>query len=229
MLPSPPSPLSTSSVHYRTVPHHDRGGSTEATQKQSNVNTSLQDNRPRFVKQGLDFMTILTDFATVVAPLALLGFGIAVLLLDEDDADALIFARWRNATTVLATIFPILFASMVGRLVYELARWRLERGSTMGTLEQLMGSRTVGATIITQFSLRIFNPLGICLLLIWSFSPLGAQSLLRMLGSRLDPKMEPSTIVYFDTNGQTRAARNLGFQASGVDTMSPFESSLLAS
>ncbi|RTE78990.1 hypothetical protein BHE90_006510 [Fusarium euwallaceae] len=249
MLPSPPSPLSTSSVHYRTVPQyvspahpehgeqtveeystHDRGGlSTEATQKQPNVNTSLQDNRPRFIKQGLDFMTILTDFATVAAPLALLGFGIAVLLLDEDDADATIFSRWRNATTVLATIFPILFASMVGRLVYELARWRLERGSTMGTLEQLMGSRTVGATIITQFSLRIFNPLGICLLLIWSFSPLGAQSLLRMLGSRLDPKMEPSTIVYFDTNGQTRAARNLGFQASGVDTMSPFESSLLAS
>lgn len=118
---------------------------------------------------------------------------------------------------------------MVGRLVYELARWRLERGSTMGALEQLMGSRTVGATIITQFSLRIFSPLRICLLLTWSFSPLGAQSLLRMLGSCFDPKMEPSTIVYFDTNGQSRAARNLGMQASGADTMSPFESSLLAS
>jgi hypothetical protein len=81
---------------------HDRGGvSTEATQKQPNVNTSLQENRPRFIKQGLDFMTILTDFATVAAPLALLGFGIAVLLLDESDADALIFARWRNTTTVV--------------------------------------------------------------------------------------------------------------------------------
>ncbi|WAO84650.1 Hypothetical protein NCS54_00187000 [Fusarium falciforme] len=88
----------------------------------------------------------------------------------------------------------------------------------MGTLEQLMGSRIVGATIITQFSLRTFNPLGICLLLIWSFSPPGAQSLLRMLGSRLDPKMEPSIIVYFDTNGQTRAARNLGrIQGGSVD------------
>lgn len=84
------------------VSSHDRGGlSTEATQKQPNVNTSLQENRPRFIKQGLDFMTILTDFATVAAPLALLGFGVAVLLLDESDADGLIFARWRNATTVV--------------------------------------------------------------------------------------------------------------------------------
>lgn len=44
----------------------------------------------------------------------------------------------------MATVLPIVFASVVGRLMYETARWRLERGASVGSLEQLMGSRTVG-------------------------------------------------------------------------------------
>ncbi|KAK1673458.1 hypothetical protein BDP55DRAFT_634074 [Colletotrichum godetiae] len=49
---------------------------------------------------------------------------------------------WRNVINVLATLFPILYASIVGRLMVESARWKLEKGSNIGFLEQLMGSRT---------------------------------------------------------------------------------------
>lgn len=33
--------------------------------------------------------------------------------------------------------FPVLFAAIMGRLMYQMSRWMLERGATMGTLEQL--------------------------------------------------------------------------------------------
>lgn len=59
-------------------------------------------------------------------------------------------------------------------MVYEIARWKLEKGGRVGTLEHLIGSQTVGATILTQAKIGALNPLGISLLLVWSFSPLGA-------------------------------------------------------
>ena len=42
----------------------------------------------------------------------------------------------------LATIFPILFATVVGWCLRKLAQWKLEQGSTLEPLERLMGSQT---------------------------------------------------------------------------------------
>ena len=103
----------------------------------------------------------------------------------------------------LATIFPILFAAIMGRLMYQIARWKLEKGATMGTLEQLMGSRTIGSTVLTQIQLRTFNVLAVLLVLVWAFSPLGGQSLLRMLDLRLNTVVHPSAITYFDPDAQS--------------------------
>lgn len=81
----------------------------------------------------------------------------------------------------------------------EIARWKLEKGSTVGSLEQLMGSRTVGSTIHTLFEFRTINLLGIGLLATWSFSPLGAQAILRTLLTRPVPDIQAINAVYYDT------------------------------
>ncbi|KAJ4326672.1 hypothetical protein N0V84_002898 [Fusarium piperis] len=112
-----------------------------------------------------------------------------------------------NNSRQLGTLFPIVFASTVGRFVYEVARWKLEQGVTLGTLEQLIGSQTVGSTVLTHAKLCIMNPLAAGLLLIWIFSPLGGQSLLRILGSRLEPVVQNSTIVHFDTDAASILAQ----------------------
>lgn len=91
----------------------------------------------------------------------------------------------------------------MGRLMYQISRWKLEKGATMGTLEQLMGSRTIGSTLLTQFQLRSFNILSVSLILVWAFSPFGGQSFLRMLGLRLQTVTEPSSIVYFDNDAES--------------------------
>lgn len=104
----------------------------------------------------------------------------------------------------LSTLFPVLFAAIVGRLMMQAARWKLEEGSTLGSLEQLLGSRTVGGAILTPFHLRSLNFLGVGLLLLWAFSPLGAQATLRMVELRVAPRTEPSSALYFDTRSTSR-------------------------
>jgi hypothetical protein len=99
-------------------------------------------------------------------------------------------------------------------MVFEYARWKLERGATLDLLEQLIGSRTVGATLITQFNLGKFNILGLVLLILWAFSPLGSQSVLRMLRTQLEAVEKASRVLYFSTDAQSWLA--LGPRSSPV-------------
>ncbi|KAK1722166.1 hypothetical protein BDP67DRAFT_573208 [Colletotrichum lupini] len=102
----------------------------------------------------LGFFTIVTDCAAVVLPLGLIVFIVIVWRLDGSESTESSRGAWRNAITILATAFPILFASVAGRLTYEAARWKLETGTTLGSLEQFLGSRTVGATLLNLIQLR---------------------------------------------------------------------------
>jgi hypothetical protein len=107
------------------------------------------------------------------------------------------------------------FASVVGRMVYEVARWKLEKGATLGSLEQLLGSRTFGGTLITQLHLPAFNFLGLGLVLIWAFSPLGAQSVLRILESPLEGQFSAASVQYQDLTKSTELART-SFVSAGT-------------
>ncbi|KAG8674097.1 hypothetical protein FPOAC1_000060 [Fusarium poae] len=129
--------------------------------------------------------------------------------LDKKETEKEEFHKWKNAITVIASIFPIVFASIVGRMVFESARWKLEKGTTLDLLEQLIGSRTVGSTFTTQINLGKFNILGLVLLLIWAFSPLGSQSVLRMLDSRLERVTTDSGVAYFSTDAVSQLASDL--------------------
>ncbi|KAM0429260.1 hypothetical protein ACHAPT_006474 [Fusarium lateritium] len=192
---TPAQPLSAGSSTPKTDQHGPSPGS------------------PTFVREKLGFVTALTDFACVVCPLAFLIFAIFVLRkngrpIDED------FSQYQNAITTLATIFPILFAAIMGRLMYQISRWKLERGGTVGTLEQLMGSRTLGSTILTQAELHTFNILGLALIFVWAWSPLGGQGLLRMMDSRLKPVVTRSEIIHFDTDSTPEFATWMQVSAS---------------
>ncbi|KAF4457662.1 hypothetical protein F53441_422 [Fusarium austroafricanum] len=146
---------------------------------------------------------VFADFTLILLPLAVFGFAIAVALLDGKAIQKEEQRKWENAITVTASIFPILFASVVGRMVYEVARWKLEQGATLNLVEQLIGSRTVGSTITTLISFGRFNILGLALLVLWAFLPLGSQSVLRMLRTQQESQVEPSNLLYFSTDAQS--------------------------
>ncbi|CAF3652217.1 unnamed protein product [Fusarium graminearum] len=149
---------------------------------------------------------LFADCAATLVPIALIAFAIAIMRLDNKEAEQEDYHKWRNAINVIASAFPIAFASIVGRMVFEAARWKLEKGATLGLLEQLIGSRTVGSTFITQICLGKFNILGLVLLLLWAFSPLGSQAVLRTLGSKLEPVLSNSSVLYFSTDAKTELA-----------------------
>lgn len=90
-----------------------------------------------------------------------------------------------TAATYGPTFFPILFSAALGRFLTQLAYYRLERGTSVQTMEQLQGSQTVISTLMTQFTLRTWDQhfllIAGTLLSIWTLSPLGSQASLRFV------------------------------------------------
>lgn len=62
----------------------------------------------------------------------------------------------------------------------------------------MLGSRAIGSTFITLISLRIFNFLGLLLILLWAVSPIGGQACLRTPGLEKSLEFKPANISYFD-------------------------------
>uniref|UniRef100_A0A8H7N388 Uncharacterized protein n=1 Tax=Bionectria ochroleuca TaxID=29856 RepID=A0A8H7N388_BIOOC len=158
-------------------------------------------------RPGID--TFIADFFALTVPIAFLIFVIILVSKSGQRTDVASIQQWKDAAYVLSTLFPLLFAAIVGRLMTQAARCKLENGSTIETLEQLMGSRTVGGVFVTQFQLRALNILGLSLLLLWCISPLGAQSILRLVevGSAAETASRP--MMYFDTLGSSPSDNEL--------------------
>lgn len=87
----------------------------------------------------------------------------------------------RNTVNQGPTIFPIVFAAIVGGAMKVIATWRLQRGTTLGFVEQLLGSNTISGAVLTQAQLLAFNFTGLVLLILWALSPLGSQASLRVV------------------------------------------------
>ena len=98
-----------------------------------------------------------------------------------------------------STLFTAVSAAIVGKATTRYAVWQLERGATIGELEQLMQSRTVSGTFVTQMRLRSFSSLGLMFVSLWVLSPIGSQSPLRVLGTDTNTTISQYHISYVDT------------------------------
>jgi hypothetical protein len=98
------------------------------------------------------------------------------------------------------TIFPYLFALIIGRFIESFLKWRLEKGIRVQTLAHLNGSTTLGGTLITTFNIRSFGTLGLVLTVLWSLSPLGSQASIRFISANPVSAMSTVDVEYLDTN-----------------------------
>ena len=57
----------------------------------------------------------------------------------------------------------------------------MQQGTTIGQVEQLLGSNTISGAIFTQIKLRALNLTAIGIILLWVLSPLGSQAVLRVV------------------------------------------------
>lgn len=82
-----------------------------------------------------------------------------------------------------------------------------------------MKSKTVLSTLSTQFELRAFNAVGICLALLWALSPIGGQAALRIIETDFKQVFNTSETTYFDTE---TPGNFLGLGGATTITSDPF-------
>ncbi|KAH7385587.1 hypothetical protein DE146DRAFT_212907 [Phaeosphaeria sp. MPI-PUGE-AT-0046c] len=137
---------------------------------------------------SLDILgALLSLFFLVVASLSLSLNGNPVSAYGQDI----------KALTLLSpTIFPIVYAAILGKFLRRIGLFKAERGSTIGTLEQLIGSQSFFASIERQVGLRRMDLLGVTIIAAWLLSPLGGQASLRLLSTSRSEMVIDATVYY---------------------------------
>ncbi|KAL4906290.1 hypothetical protein BDW74DRAFT_177306 [Aspergillus multicolor] len=135
-----------------------------------------------------DTSSLSFDVILALIPIIFLALAITAIRLDGDDVSDY-GAKVIQTTKLAPSVFPIVFAAIVGSMMRSYALWRAERSASLGTLEQLNGSTSLAGTFLLMFALRRPAFLTLCILLLWTISPLGGQSALRMIFET------PSTVV----------------------------------
>ncbi|KAF2123504.1 hypothetical protein P153DRAFT_413440, partial [Dothidotthia symphoricarpi CBS 119687] len=160
-------------------------------------------NTPIYVKA----LNGLFDVLLFACSAAFLAFAIVVKLHDRVPT-----AEYPRLTTTLLratkygpTVFPILFASIIGRAAHAILLWRLEKGERVGLLDTLASSTSLTSTVISQLQLRSLSILGVALLVVWSLSPIGGQASVRVMSIGTKDAQIHESLSYMVNSGNLGA------------------------
>ncbi|KAK2808768.1 hypothetical protein FQN50_004440 [Emmonsiellopsis sp. PD_5] len=169
------------------------------------------------------FLTAL-EIVLAIIPTLFLVLGILAIRLDgkqiSDYGEKIV-----QGTKLGPSIFPIVFAAIVGNMLRRYALWRVENCAPLGLVEQLNSSTSFAGTVISVLALRRFGVLTTAILLLWAMSPLGGQSALRMLSQTSSELSQNISVSYMNMN------KSSGFSgtASMGDTLGATDSLYTAS
>ncbi|KIW29290.1 uncharacterized protein PV07_05115 [Cladophialophora immunda] len=160
---------------------------------------------PKTIKSSIG--SVLTDLVVdsllLAFSVAFLAFGLVVKLYDQ--APTALHKHTANtllsATKYGPSVFPILFACILGRAAHAILVWRLEKGERVGILDLLAGSTSLTSTVTSQLKLRIASFLGVALIAIWSLSPVGGQASFRQMTIGSNISSQPSEFTYMVYGG----------------------------
>ncbi|KAI1492894.1 hypothetical protein F5X96DRAFT_624158 [Biscogniauxia mediterranea] len=146
---------------------------------------------------------VVVDVVLLGFSVAFFAFGLLVRQYDQTPIDA--YPQTTNAllqaTKYGPSVFPILFACVVGRAAHAILIWRLEKGTYVGTLDLLAGSTSLTSTVTSQIQMRMISLLGVILLAIWALSPVGGQASFRQLSIGPKESSEPANYTYMTMGG----------------------------
>ncbi|PSN68120.1 hypothetical protein BS50DRAFT_475081, partial [Corynespora cassiicola Philippines] len=115
-------------------------------------------------------------------------------------SDASHLSILQDASGYGPTVFPILFAAIVGQAMHAIAHWRLENGERMKVLDQLLGSTGIFSAVATQFKFQNMGFVVASLICLWALSPIGGQASLRVLEYGSNTTSHLRTMHYLDWN-----------------------------
>ncbi|KID82897.1 hypothetical protein MGU_09821 [Metarhizium guizhouense ARSEF 977] len=160
----------------------------------------------------LSAQIVMTVFAALFIAFAAALAAIAVCL---DGKPTSPFGRFIQRTiSVSPTIFPIVFAGIIGKFFRALGLFAAERGVKLGILERLIGSQSLFSTFERQFAIRGQYLIGFAMVALWALSPLGGQSALRLLD--VSPRLVSanSTVRYLPISASLMTVASGGNGAS---------------
>jgi hypothetical protein len=109
------------------------------------------------------------------------------------------YGRKVEETLLLSpTIFPLIFAALMGRFFRYMGLYLAERGTTLGRLEHLVGCQSVFTALERQIAFRSWSAIGLFTVLVWLLSPVGGQSALRLIGQENNNVSSIVTVHYID-------------------------------
>jgi len=86
------------------------------------------------------------------------------------------------------------------------ASWRLERSIAIGSLEYILGSRSLGSAFLSIIKLRILNTWAPLILSVWCLWPVGGQASLRAVYAEVSYTNSSIDLHYSDNNNTTPIA-----------------------
>ncbi|KAH7394396.1 hypothetical protein BKA66DRAFT_299245 [Pyrenochaeta sp. MPI-SDFR-AT-0127] len=126
---------------------------------------------------------LLPHVVLLLIPVASVGLGISVLRINGH-AESNIGNSLVQAMAVISTLWPILFAAVLGPMLKAVALHFAARGARLGILEILSSSQTLVSAFRGGLTFRFFTWLSLGLTVVWSLSPIGGQGALRALELR---------------------------------------------
>ncbi|KAH3919091.1 hypothetical protein HBH56_028680 [Parastagonospora nodorum] len=149
----------------------------------------------------------LMVFDAVLASTPIMFVALALTAAGLDGKEASLYGFKLEQTLLLSpTIFPVIFAALMGRFFRSLGVYLAERGTTLGRLEQLFGCQSVFTALERQITLRYWSIVGVFTVLIWLLSPVGGQSALRLLSTENQNISSIATVRYLDPGSATTSS-----------------------
>ncbi|OIW29003.1 hypothetical protein CONLIGDRAFT_645147 [Coniochaeta ligniaria NRRL 30616] len=184
-------------------------------------------------------MTFLLEGILVLMSLAFLSLAILACHWNNMPSDSDQAAGMEQAMKLGPTLYPILFAALVGRSLKGIGRFRAERGSRISTLWPLMNNKTMFDAFLSQWYLARFSAVASALVLLWALSPLGGQASLRLMYKTNITATYEQDLRYMDSGvlGNIYAkyvmldSNDLGLEAQGLPLTMPalYQAALLQS
>ncbi|KAI1129564.1 hypothetical protein F5Y10DRAFT_147617 [Nemania abortiva] len=171
------------------------------------------------------------DLAIAAIALLFVAFALWIRKIDGTSAEpGSIGLKLYEAAQFAPTLYPLLFAAIVGGSIKSIASWKIQtrQGTTIGELEQCMGSQTISRAFATQIKLRGLNFLGLSIVGLWSLSPIGSQASLRVISVGADLASSQTSLNYIKTFTEYQYGYAAGISEAITKIAGPTTASLLA-
>ncbi|KAK2787597.1 hypothetical protein FQN53_005047 [Emmonsiellopsis sp. PD_33] len=217
---------------YELSPHNRNPSQHDELRIQPQWHSPVSRQNPVALSKSLGYVVMrsIWDFLIAIVPIAFIVIALLAASIDGDlrskRGDQI-----QVATTLIPTIFPIVFAALMGHFFRIYGTYRAERGVRLGTLEQLIGSHSFFSAFERQMLLRDFGYLGLLIMAVWSLSPVGGQAGLRLLSTSLESVDYNTTNWYLSPTSIRDSAfvGNSAMNTAGDLITSIYTSSLMGS